>query len=216
MPEPGDQKSAAARSRGLLRASRADREQVIEALKDAFVQDRLDKDEFDARVGQVLASRTYAELAAVTADLPAAPVPAAPVAATPPAAASARRRARSPQDKGYKAAVGVFAALWACLLAGVEIVAPDGNPVRALVAWAVFTTFCALVFGALLLLHARLDQHAAGPLPPGQGPGAMDLEGQRPSQLGPAGAPRRTPGRLPSSRRGAQTPFGVRPVPGAM
>jgi Domain of unknown function (DUF1707) len=62
-PEPGAQAAG-------LRASRADRERVIDLLKAAFVQGRLDRDEFDARVGQVLASRTYAELAAVTADLP--------------------------------------------------------------------------------------------------------------------------------------------------
>ena len=65
-PEPGAQ--GAARS---LRASRADREQVIDLLKAAFVQGRLDQDEFNARVGQVLASRTHWELAAVTFDIPA-------------------------------------------------------------------------------------------------------------------------------------------------
>jgi hypothetical protein len=52
-------------------ASPADREQVIDTLKVAYVQDRLTKDEFDTRIGQALASRTYAELAVVTADLPA-------------------------------------------------------------------------------------------------------------------------------------------------
>jgi hypothetical protein len=55
---------------GDLRASHADREQVIGTLKAAFVQGRLAKDEFDLRVGHALASRTYAELAVVTADLP--------------------------------------------------------------------------------------------------------------------------------------------------
>jgi hypothetical protein len=54
-----------------LRASHADREQVIEVLKAAFMQGRLSKDEFDVRVGRVLASRMYAELDAVTADIPA-------------------------------------------------------------------------------------------------------------------------------------------------
>jgi hypothetical protein len=57
--------------RGRLRAARTDREQAIELLKAAFVQGRLTKDEFDARVGQTLASRTYAELAVPTADIPA-------------------------------------------------------------------------------------------------------------------------------------------------
>ena len=56
--------------RGELRASHADREQVIEVLKAAFVQGRLAKDEFDLRVGHAFAARTHAELAAVTASLP--------------------------------------------------------------------------------------------------------------------------------------------------
>jgi hypothetical protein len=43
---------------------------VLDALKAAFVQGRLAKDEFDLRVGKVLA--TYAELDALTADIPAA------------------------------------------------------------------------------------------------------------------------------------------------
>jgi hypothetical protein len=64
--------------RGHLRASRADREQMIDALKAAFVQGRLTKDEFDARIGQALASRTYAELATVSAGIPAGPVRAQP------------------------------------------------------------------------------------------------------------------------------------------
>ena len=56
--------------RGGLRASNADREQAIEALKAAFVRDRLASAEFEARVGQALASRTYAELAAATDGIP--------------------------------------------------------------------------------------------------------------------------------------------------
>ena len=58
-------------SRGRLRASDTDREQVIAVLKTAFVQGRLTEDELDVRVDQVYASRTYAKLAKVTADLPA-------------------------------------------------------------------------------------------------------------------------------------------------
>jgi len=60
------------RDRGALRASDADREQVIGALKSAFVQGRLTKDELGARVDRVYASRTYAELAEVIADIPTA------------------------------------------------------------------------------------------------------------------------------------------------
>ena len=56
---------------------------MIEALKDAFVQGRVMRDELDARVAQTLASRTYAELAALTADIPPAPAAAGPRAANP-------------------------------------------------------------------------------------------------------------------------------------
>jgi hypothetical protein len=55
-----------------LRASDADRERVIDALKAAFVQGRLTKDELGMRAGLALASRTYGELTALTADIPAA------------------------------------------------------------------------------------------------------------------------------------------------
>ena len=71
MAGPGDEIAAGTGGRGHLRVSHADREQVIGTLKAAFVQGRLVKDEFDLRVGQALAPRTYAELAALTADLPA-------------------------------------------------------------------------------------------------------------------------------------------------
>jgi energy-converting hydrogenase Eha subunit A len=63
--------TAAGAGRGRLRASHADRDQAIDVLKTAFVQGRLTKDEFDTRVGQTFTSRTYAELAVVTADIPA-------------------------------------------------------------------------------------------------------------------------------------------------
>ena len=42
---------------------------MIDALKAAFVDGRLTKDEFDLRVGQVLVA--YANLDALTADIPA-------------------------------------------------------------------------------------------------------------------------------------------------
>jgi hypothetical protein len=74
---PADERAA---PRGRLRASHADRERAISALKIAFVQDRLAKDEFDARVGQALASRTHAELAVITADIPVDPVGVRPLA----------------------------------------------------------------------------------------------------------------------------------------
>jgi len=71
MPGPEDQiATTAGGSRGHLRASHADREQVIGTLKTAFVQGRLTEEELGARAGQAYAARTYAELAGITADLP--------------------------------------------------------------------------------------------------------------------------------------------------
>jgi hypothetical protein len=70
MTEPRDPaKAGGAR----LRAGHADRERAIEALKNAFMEGRLTGEELGARTGQVLAARTYAELDAVTADIPGAP-----------------------------------------------------------------------------------------------------------------------------------------------
>jgi hypothetical protein len=67
---PGNDKAADPAGCGHLRTWQVGREQAIDALKAAFVQDRLTKDEFDDRIGQALTARTGAELAAVTADIP--------------------------------------------------------------------------------------------------------------------------------------------------
>ncbi len=97
MPVTTDPDEVAA-GRGHLRAAHADRERVIEALKAAFAQGRLDTDELDDRVGRAFASRTYAELAALTADIPASQAVAGPAVAGPPGSpartlATAARRA---------------------------------------------------------------------------------------------------------------------------
>ncbi|HEU5387730.1 MAG TPA: DUF1707 domain-containing protein [Streptosporangiaceae bacterium] len=60
-------------ARNRLRASHADREQVIGRLKAAFVHGRLTKEEFDGRVDRAFAARTYAELTRLTDDLPVLP-----------------------------------------------------------------------------------------------------------------------------------------------
>ncbi len=73
--------------RGRLRASHADRDRVIDLLKVAFMQGRLTKDEFGLRLDQTFASRTYAELSALTADLPIDLLRAGPPAGSVPAQA---------------------------------------------------------------------------------------------------------------------------------
>jgi len=74
----GDEMAAAAAAHGHLRVSHADRAQVVGILTDAFVEGRLTKNELDLRMDRALASRTYAELATLTADLPAGPAAARP------------------------------------------------------------------------------------------------------------------------------------------
>jgi hypothetical protein len=94
--------------------SHVDREHVVEVLKAAFVQGRLGKDEFDLRVGLALASRTVAELAALTADLPAGLI------RTRQRRMPARARARPPVGNGVKSGAAVVSAVAALgLLAGI-------------------------------------------------------------------------------------------------
>jgi hypothetical protein len=56
-----------------LRASHADRDQVVEQLRVAAGDGRLSAEELDDRLERALTARTYAELAVLTADLPATP-----------------------------------------------------------------------------------------------------------------------------------------------
>jgi hypothetical protein len=93
---PRDPMAAGAAGRGHMRASDADREQVLDILKVAFVQGRLVKDELDIRAGQTLSSRTYAELAAITADIPVAPIEPPPLR---PPLRPVRTDARKPVNK---------------------------------------------------------------------------------------------------------------------
>jgi hypothetical protein len=135
-PEPGAQAAAAG-----LRASRADRERVIDLLKAAFVQGRLNRDEFDARVGQVLTSRTHWELAAVTFDLPAELIGALP--RRPPV----RARRRIP----FNTAVTCGACMAGLVNLGMLAVLLSGNPV-AVVLFVVFTIVGTIVtIGAMIV-----------------------------------------------------------------
>ena len=58
-----------------MRAASADRERAVDVLKAGFAEGRLTQDEYNERMNQAYAARTYAELSALTADLPAGPVP---------------------------------------------------------------------------------------------------------------------------------------------
>jgi Domain of unknown function (DUF1707)/Domain of unknown function (DUF4190) len=71
------------RTHASMRASSADRERAVDVLKAGFTEGRLTQDEYNDRMGRAYAARTYGDLAALTADLPAgaSPVPAWPVPA---------------------------------------------------------------------------------------------------------------------------------------
>jgi hypothetical protein len=180
MAGPGDEIEAGAGGRGRLRASHADREQVISVLKAAFVQGLLAKDEFDLRVSQAFAARTYAELAALTPDIP--------------AGLTAAQRSPEPipesaNRKVVKAIACWTAALWSmfAVAAMADVATDGGNPLGGLLIAVVFIPFLVIPLAALLLLHTWLERRAvkrqrSQGLPPGAGGQAS----QRPVSADPA------------------------------
>jgi len=146
--------AAQGRGRGDLRASHADREQVIRTLKAAFVQGRLTEDELGERVGQVYTSRTYAELAEVTADIPAE-----------------RTEARSPRDP-WRATKIAWRIEYAILLPGIVslILLKGPNTTEATV--IILPTVVYLLFwivGVSVMISSRSDKRSDGQRPPGSG-----------------------------------------------
>jgi hypothetical protein len=195
MTGPGDEIAAVSADRRLLRASHADREQVIDTLKAAFVQGRLTKDEFDARVGQAFASRTCAELAAVTDDIPAGPIG----AQSPPN--PARAQARPPENPRIKTSVCAISAA-TVLLAGAWMGAwfahVDNPTIIVLLMSLTFVFFGAwLVTGSVALLEARQQKRSGRQLPPQSTPGAGDRSARHPASSASAE-------QLPPTDRGQQ------------
>ena len=128
------------------------------------MQGRLDKDDFDARVGQALTARTYTELAAVTADLPAAPI-----AARPPEPAGVQGEARVLRPGAVlAAATALYAGTW--LLAFFLPRTSEGDPMAGanLVVAATFAYSVVLVFAVGRILTGWQDRRSAGQPPGGQ------------------------------------------------
>ena len=179
MAGPGDEMAARAGDGGRLRASHADREQVIGTLKAAFVQGMLDKDEFDLRVGQAFASLTYAELAAVTADIPAGADAAQPLK---PARAQDRQPVLRPSPV-IIAATLLCAGVWGVALLTVK---GDNNVATSLVVMTTLTYFLVLLIAGGHALALRHEKRSGGQLPPGPAPGGGGQASQRPLSVGPA------------------------------
>jgi hypothetical protein len=169
----GPQGPAAAGS-DRLRAGHADREQVIETLKDAFVYGRLTRDELDARASRALAARTCADLAALTADIPAAAGSARP-------AAPARRwpLARAAAGSGGCLIIAAAAVWLAALVDPGARPTPYQDwaaPMMLLAFLAVLAALGILGYGVATSWELRRSR---GQLPPGPGPGGHDLDGER-------------------------------------
>lgn len=213
--------------RGHMRAAQADREQAVTVLKAAYAQGRLTKDELETRVGRAFASRTYAELAALTADIPADSPTASPAAvgsaaAGPPRSTPARTMAKAAGRSGI------------CLLAAVALAEAAflaGN--FLLIVAAFFALMAASGFFGYGILDAWHERRARSQLPrgPGQGhrgsggrlpgedaaatgfsPTRVDRTGADPTRAD-SRARRPAPGRRHPSRRGIPVP--VRPLPHA-
>ena len=140
---------SAAADPGRLRASHADREQLLDVLKVAFVEGRLTRDEFDARAAQALASRTYAELTIITADLPAAPPPRVPVLGP-------------VQPAGPISLMTATTALTAGLWAAVLYMHPEHAALGALLFTVTFAWLGSLVLSGAVLLEQRRHKRSGG------------------------------------------------------
>jgi hypothetical protein len=220
MAGPEDEVAAGAAGPGQFRTSQVDREQTIEVLKTAFAEDRLTKDELDLRVGQALASRTYAELAAITADIPAGP------AAAPPPRQPARAQNRAP---GSHTRRNVAIGLGIGLIIAAAIVLGGLLQYSFLLVPLAFPFIVVLPF--ILVANSQEQRRSRGQLPPRPGQGGQAPRVQQADQAchDPA-LPRdrldqiRADLRADSSRPGrphlsglvARAPRGIRPVPGAV
>ena len=159
MAGPGDEMAPRAGGHGHLRASDSDRAQVIDDLKAAYVDGLVTKDEFDTRVSQTLASRTHAELALVTADLPAGQQRPRLIPARGKALAAAKVR---PGDRAIMATA---------VVAGVALViAVSAGPFASPAAFLLLLGAAGSAFVSLLLLRNRIRGARRGKRSDGQQP----------------------------------------------
>jgi hypothetical protein len=163
MAGQGDETTA---GRGHLRASHADRDGIAGILKAAFVQGMLDQGEFTLRVGQALTARTHADLAALTADLP------ADLYADPPPwpwPARARLQPSGLRPRRWIAVATVlYAAVWAYVL-----LAPNrgGYPAAPMLVIGGFCAYLSVwVIGLGEMVLDRQVRRSAGHPPPSPAP----------------------------------------------
>ncbi len=189
MAKPGHQMAGGTVGRGRLLTSHADREQVIDTLKAAFVQGLLTKDEFELRVGQTLGSRTYAELGAVTADIPGGLLG----AQLPPKRAQVQAQAAG-NTAGNTAVKSGVCTLTAIILAASTSAAAVSGPGAALIMalflmgiGVIIAVIVALLVAGIRLLESGHRKRSSGQLPPRSSPSAGAQASRRPASGALAG-----------------------------
>lgn len=139
-------------------------------LKAAFVQGRLTTDEFDARVGQALASWTHGDLAAVTVGIPAG------VAGGQPPRTSVHGRTRKPINKVKVIAWGACV-ICALAVVGVAAAVLISSPYLLLLLGLAFIGASAVAWGAMV--EAWVQKRSRGRLMQGPAPGVGSRASQR-------------------------------------
>jgi len=146
-------------STGAIRASDADREQTVEALRTHLLEGRLRPDEFETRIDRAYRSTTRAELATLTRDLGSLPAP------------PARRRSKVPgnlpfairftADRPGSVVLGEAGRTLGPHLMGMRYRMEQGGADRLVFtrdqrpAWAIAAAIFVPIFGLIALASAR-------------------------------------------------------------
>ncbi len=178
MTEPGNEMAAGAGDDYQLLIYR---ERVTRTLRAALAQGRLTEDEYDERTGRASASRSRAELAALTADLPVGRMD-API--------------RPPRAGDAWIGVGVIIAAVGVVVAVLLTNLDNGGAFLAFIMAAV-TLLVAPIVTVGVLVDVRHQKRSGGQLPPLPAPGTRSTPSQCPASAAPAGS-------LPPVDRGQQ------------
>jgi Domain of unknown function (DUF1707) len=164
MSEPGNEMAVDAVGGDRLSVCR---EQVIRVLKAALVQGRLTEDEYGERIGCASASRSRAELAALTADLPVGRMDAP---------------ARPPTAKDVRIGVSVSIAA-ASVAAAILLWQPDNGLAFMAFLVAAVTVLVAPIVTVGVMVDVRRQKRSGGQLPPWPAPAAGGTPSQRPASV---------------------------------
>jgi hypothetical protein len=131
---------------------------VVDSLKDAFVQGRLAKDEFDSRVDHALAARTHADLATLTADLPAMPPAAQPPRKPVPARKPVPGRRANPAVKNGARVIAATTVLTGGVWAGALLSQTESQALGGLVFALTFLWFGIVILAGSVMLESRFQR----------------------------------------------------------